>query len=325
MNINVSTAPTASSDHQILWFRDNDLITSDVTDIEAMETGNYILQVIDTVSGCQSSDTSFIRIAASPITNIMLEIGDESCDGDDNGFISVSQINGGEGNLVLTIDGEEVNIGEEIPLDPGMYEVMVEDEFGCDLANEIEVEAGEFIDLDAGPDISVERGEKISIVPTVSGSPFTDITWIGNQGTNETGVDSLCFIPSVDETIVITVTTANGCSAIDSFSIDVFVDVSKISAFVPNILNLNSTLGNDVVTIDLPFDIVELTDFSIFDRWGQQVAYAPFISNASPVIIWDGHMNGSEVEAGVYVFTYEMLTIYDARRRNRTGDITVIK
>jgi len=324
-SISINTAPPISSNHQIFWFRDDDLITSDITDIEATETGNYILQVIDTVSGCESSDTSFIRIASSPITNLILEKRDESCDGDNDGFVRISQINGGEGSVVLTVDGLPANIGEEIPLRPGVYEVMAEDEFGCDLANEIVIEPGGFIDLDAGPDISVERGDKVSIVPTVTGSPFVDIMWIGDQGTNEVGVDSLCFIPSVDETIVVTVTTENGCSAIDSLNIDVFVDVSKVSAFVPNILNLNSAIGNDVVTIDLPFDIVELTDFSIFDRWGQQVAYAPLISNGSPIIIWDGRMNGSEVESGVYVFNYEMLTIYDNRRRSRTGDITVIK
>lgn len=324
-SIDLSTSPTVSSSHQIFWFREDQPVSSDVETIEATTTGNYILQVIDTLSGCESSDTSFIRISSSPITNLMLEKGDESCDGENDGFISVSQINGGEGNVILTVDGSPVDIGDRIVLDPGIYEVMVEDDFGCNLSNDIEIEMGEFIDLDVGPDITTERGDKINVVASISGSPFTDITWIGNQGTNETGVDSLCFIPSVDETIVVTVTTENGCIAVDSFNINVFVDVSRISAFVPNILNLGSAVGNDVITIDLPFDIVELRDFSIFDRWGQQVAYAPLISSGTPIIIWDGRMNGSAVESGVYVFTYEMLTIYDERRRNRTGDITVIK
>ena len=323
--IELTTDPTVSINHQVFWFREDDLISSDVLNVDVTETGNYILQVLDTVSGCESSDTTFIRVASSPITNVMLQTEDESCDGENDGFISITQINGGEGNLLLSIDGAPVNIGEEIPLDPGIYQVVVEDEFGCDLSNDIEIGSGEFIDLDVGPDLSVERGEKISVVPIVSGSPFTSITWIGNQGTNESGIDSLCFIPSIDETIVVTVTTANGCTAVDSFNIDVFVDVTRISAFVPNILNLNSDVGNDVITIDLPFDIVELTDFSIFDRWGQQVAYAPQIVNGTPVILWDGRMNGSKVASGVYVYTYEMLTIYDNRRRNRTGDITVIK
>jgi len=129
----------------------------------------------------------------------------------------------------------------------------------------------------------------------------------------------------VDERITVTVTTANGCTAVDSFDIDVFVDVSKIKAFVPNILNLDSDVGNNSVTIDLPFDILELTDFSIFDRWGQRVAFTDQISTGQPVIVWEGSMNGRNVASGVYVYTYEMLTIYDDVRRRRTGDITVVR
>jgi len=168
-------------------------------------------------------------------------------------------------------------------------------------------------------------GNKVVIKPEITGASYTSIVWTGSETVSLSGVDSLCFIPILDERIVVEVVTANGCTAIDSLNIDVFVDVSKISAYVPNILNINSDEGNNSIMIDLPPDILELTDFAIYDRWGQMVAFTDRINMGQPVLVWDGTMDNSEVSSGVYVFRYEMLTVYDDIRRERSGDITVIK
>ena len=323
--IQLNTNTPVSANHRTIWFREDVLLGTDVLEINAATTGAYILQVIDTTSGCDSRDTMMITVAPDPLQEVEVNIQDETCLGEDDGFITVSSITGGTGDVDIYLDGSSVSIGEQNNKFPGTYTLEVVDEIGCDLINDLVLMPGEFISIDIGSDISIERGEKVSIIPTISGGPYTEIIWQGNQGTFVEGIDSLCFVPSVDERIIVSVMSASGCVAVDSLDIEVFVDISNISAYVPNILNLNSTEGNHVITIDLPVDIVELSDFSIFDRWGQQVAYADRITRGTPIIVWDGRMDGTEVTSGVYVYKYEMLTIYDDLTRTRKGDITIIK
>jgi len=173
-----------STDHRIFWFRDDVFITSDMTDVVAQETGNYILQVIDTVSGCDSRDTSFVRISSSPITNIMLDSQDESCDGIQDAFITISQIAGGQGSIDVFVEGAAVQLGQQNFYDPGEYLIEVEDEFGCSLTNTVTLNRGEAIDIDAGPDQMVERGDKLTVVPQITGSSYTEIVWSGNVETS---------------------------------------------------------------------------------------------------------------------------------------------
>ena len=110
----------------------------------------------------------------------------------------------------------------------------------------------------------------------------------------------------------------------DSLSIDVFVDLSMILVYVPNVLNTSSSINNNELTIELPPDILEVTEFSIYDRWGQQVAFTERIQQGEIVIVWDGTFRNQSVTPGVYVYTYDMLTVYGPERRRITGDITII-
>ncbi len=322
--IDLLSSTLVSNTHRPIWFREDVFITMDETTIPAITSSEYILQVIDTISGCESSDTIEVTINPAPLQQLEFEVMDESCADAMDGFINVTNIVGGDASAIISLEGDLINLNNENNVDPGSYTLMVEDDFGCMIDTTVTVLPGGFIDVELGGNLRVERGEKVTITPEYDGDPPTTVAWSTSQGLSFSDVDSLCFTPLIDQTVYITVTNDSGCEAVDSISIAVFVDVSKIKAYVPNVLSKSNDRGNNEIRLGLPPDVIELTDFSIFDRWGQRVMYLPVVRGGEDVFIWDGRYNSSPVANGVYIFSYQMLTIYDTRIRSRKGDITVI-
>lgn len=323
-SIDLSSTILVSNSHRPIWFRDDVFITMDETTISASSSGDYVLQVVDTLSGCESSDTVEILINPLPLEQLELVIMDESCVGAMDGFINVTNLRGGDTDAIISLEGEIIRLNDENSVEPGSYTLMAEDDFGCMIDTLAVVEPGGFIDVELGGSLRVERGEKVTISPQYLGDPVSSVVWSSTQNLTSSEVDSLCFTPLVDQTLYITVTNDSGCEAVDSMLITVFVDVSKIKAYIPNILSKSNDRGNNEIRLGLPPDVIELTDFSIYDRWGQRVMYLPVVRGGDDVFIWDGRFNNTPVDNGVYVFAYEMLTIYDNRVRTRKGDITVI-
>ena len=157
---NLVTAPPVSADHQIFWYEGDQVITSDQTVVSVAQSGQYILEVIDTVSSCFSRDTIDLVITSNPLTSVDLEAFDETCAGDNNGFIRVNSINGGSGNVALSVDGMAIDIMNPIELDPGDYLIEAMDELGCILESMASIRPGGSITVELGPDINAERGQQ---------------------------------------------------------------------------------------------------------------------------------------------------------------------
>ena len=320
----ITTDPVVEPEHQISWYNDTGLLEMDLINIPVSSTALYTLEVRDTLSGCQAEDSVNITISSSPIQSLNIDFDNEQCIGDNFGYLHVTGSNGGVGGLQIFVDGIDVGFSPVEPLQPGRYNIEAIDNLGCKLDTALIIESGEQISVDLGPDLSVERGDTITITSQLNGDSPEVTYWISNGDTLSTNSDRLTIEIFEDRIIEFVAITSNGCIARDSIFIDSFVDINKISAVVPNVLNTSSTDGNNLLTVFIPSDILEINDFSIFDRWGGRVAYVRQILSGENVIVWDGKLNGSQVTSGVYVFTYDMLTIYDSQRRIVSGDITVL-
>ena len=320
------TSPSlVSMNHIPSWLLDGLVIGgSDIT-LTADVTGQYILNVQDTSSGCESFDTVNIIINPSPLQSLIVDASGPECFGDNQGFIHVTGVNGGEGNLTVFLDNVDVGFIPNEPLSGGSYSLLVRDELSCELDTTIILSDGDNIDVNLGADLEVERGEVVQVIPELEGDAPVSAIWIYNGDTIDTNIDLLESAFFEDGVLIYIATTGNGCIAEDSINIDVFVDLSKIEVYVPNIINPLSTDANNEVVLELPPDIVQVNDFNIYDRWGQQVVHIDRIQQGEIRVIWDGTFNGQSVTSGVYVFTYEMLTIYSSEVRQISGDITVIR
>jgi gliding motility-associated-like protein len=108
------------------------------------------------------------------------------------------------------------------------------------------------------------------------------------------------------------VTGTEGCTATANSSIRIYRKLFMPNAFTPNGDNVN-----DVYRIPTSVSIT-LTEFSIFDRWGNRVFTTKDITQG-----WNGSLNGSKSPNGVY--TYMIRGADDKGRIVEKGSFTLIR
>lgn len=323
-SLSLSTNPLVSPDHRIFWYRDLNFVSEDALNLTATETGRYTLQVLDTISGCENFDTINVTINPSPLSNLEIDFMDESCEAFSDAFIHVTNVVGGFGTPSISMEGLDIGLIPVESVEEGTYNILVEDELGCSVDSTISIMSGRDARVSLGSNIVAERGDTVTIVPQYSGETAISIRWVGNDGELSTDAGPLVHEAVRDDVIIIEAVSETGCISIDSISLEVFVDADKIQAYVPNIIHPNSRAGNNEITITMTPDMMELTDFSIYNRWGQQINFVDRIGPGESRIVWNGTFNGLGVQPGVYVYSYQLLTIHDNKRRTFYGDITVI-
>jgi len=265
-----------------------------------------------------------LNISNAPFDGWNIQSMDETCLGAGDGMISINDIRGGVGQIDVTVDGDIRRDLEFSDLRPDIYEFIARDALGCTQDTLIDILEGGDINVDLGDDLRIESGEEVCLIPEISGDVAASTSWeISTAASESIMIDTLCIRPLSDQQIIVSVTSETGCIATDTILIEVFINIDNIGLFVPSIINRSSILGNDQATITLRPDIIEVRDFAIFDRWGQLIMYTDLLTPGD-VATWDGTFRQQDVASGVYVYTYEMLTIYDDVRRRRSGDITVI-
>ncbi|QJD94590.1 PKD domain-containing protein [Mucilaginibacter robiniae] len=139
--------------------------------------------------------------------------------------------------------------------------------------------------------------------PTITWSPSSGLSSTSELNPTVTGGTS-------DVTYTLTVTTAEGCSAVS------YVTVSVLKTpVIPNTFTPNNDGRNDVWNIEYLSTYTDCT-VDIFNRYGNKV-----YSSIGYAVPWDGRYNGSDLPAGVYYYIIN-------RKHNQkllSGSITIIR
>lgn len=116
----------------------------------------------------------------------------------------------------------------------------------------------------------------------------------------------------------LTVFDENGCPGTDSLLLSVEPPV-----YAPNIIYLNSTVGNDrfVLYTEEPSLVHQL---QIFDRWGAQVFEKRNFFTNSTADGWDGQHQGQDAKDSVFTFFAEV-EVAQGRVIRLTGSIVVAR
>jgi len=182
------------------------------------------------------------------------------------------------------------------------YAVTIRDaETGCQITREVQVLVHP-VAADAGPDRKIRKHETVLL--TAKGG--VRYQWNGQAGA--AGDGSLSVAPERRTTYYVTVTTAEGCKAVDSVTVDVSGD-----PFIPNAFSPNGDGKNDV--FKLWAEDALLIDLQVFNRWGQLVY--------SGQDGWDGTYAGGDCEIGTYYYRCSY-RVYD-KQYQITGDVLLIR
>ncbi|HOY13401.1 MAG TPA: gliding motility-associated C-terminal domain-containing protein [Saprospiraceae bacterium] len=245
------------------------------------------------------------------------------CPGEKNAAVMITSRNAAEPTQYAIINGNFQLNPTFKGLGEGAVTIAVEDAKGCkDTASFIVPDAVD-IDVELGEEINVTAGTSVNLQPLLS-PPSLDFTW--NIVTScrlenfEEGNLSQNFMPYGISTLILTGSSANGCTTSDTLVINAS---SNNTLYYPNIISANNDGLNDIFSISNEDARTEISELSIFDRWGNMVYTSTNLVVNDKSIGWNGTFNQA-VLPGVYVWVAKVKYI-DCEEKIIHGDVTVVK
>ncbi|MEE9437842.1 MAG: gliding motility-associated C-terminal domain-containing protein [Saprospiraceae bacterium] len=287
--------------------------------------GIYDIMVTDS-KGC-TAETSYELISAPPIIATIPTPEETACFGGQS-CLGISSVSGGVGNIyTFTINnGPLYSLDTCINLFAGPYLITVFDSVGCSFDTTLTINQPTQITVDVGDDITIDLGASSDPVSAfiVSELDIDTIIWSPNIDIecNTTDCQVVTFSPNATTNYTVTVIDENGCLATDDLT--VFVDLSR-NAYLPNIFSPNGDNNNDLFQIATGFGVQEVTNFIIYDRWGNKVYNdEKYMPDDSVHAGWDGTYNNRDLQSGVFVYFAEVL-FEDGVIVRYKGDVTLIR
>ncbi|MEM1319989.1 MAG: gliding motility-associated C-terminal domain-containing protein [Bacteroidota bacterium] len=305
---------TPSANNGITYSLNGGVFQSENT-FTGLPPSTYEVTISD-ADGCTFSTTA--TIAPSELPDISsIAVGENVCT-DFNGTISVSA-SGGTGQLSYAFnDGPFLPENDFVALDGGIYTIQVQDEDGCIIEEEVEVIntppiliTDVFVRL---PDCSTVNG---LIRPTASGG--TGQLFYSLDGSFLQRPDS--FPELAEGTYELLITDEVGCEVTQQ----VVVPIPRCPIYIPNVFTPNDDGVNDqfqIFTTNL-YD-VEVLNYTIFDRWGEQVWESDGFTINTGCLWWDGTFRDEPMMTGVYVYLIRVRHL-DGFEEDFSGDVTLIR
>jgi len=306
------------------------------------ERGCLITEILDIFVEPCCADTTTIGLSEMHT--------DLVCNGIPKGTIKAIPT-GGAGGFQYSIDGTNFQpISFFQNLGPGMYEVFVQDKKGCMASTVLTITEPPPLTADAGPDMTVDLGFLATINASYTPANLGDsISWCVDgvniteeyeQGFQDSCYNCLTFdvLPFGTSTYTLKVQNEAGCIATD----DVVITTNIIRpVFAPNIFSPNNDFDNEIFTLGFGPQVAYFAELLIYDRWGNMVYKGlglPIHRGRGEIAVpagadpqafgWDGKINGTKVNPGV--FTWMAKVLFIDQRENATpfiftGDVTVVK
>ncbi len=289
----------------------------DVTpEVMNLGVGTYSVTVTDTY-GCFTADT--ITIIAPEELSLAGSIADILCFGG-TGSVSISEISGGITPYLTSIDGNSFQTNLVYAgLQHGIHQLVVQDQNGCEVETSFSLDSPSAWQVSIGPDTIIPFGSTFVLPVFVTGIPngAVNFQWSDQQCEN---CDSRSFEMTNPITLSVIVTDENGCSSEDEIQILVKIDRG---VYIPNIFSPNDDQVNDLFLISSNA-LIEISEMSIYDRWGNVVFEKFNFQPTDPSTVWDGTFDGKPANPGV--FTYKVLLKFkDGKEEVKYGDVTLIR
>ncbi|MEO8414486.1 MAG: gliding motility-associated C-terminal domain-containing protein [Ginsengibacter sp.] len=163
----------------------------------------------------------------------------------------------------------------------GNYNVRIITTDSCFVSEPFPVGINELLTLKLPADTSLCDTDTLSLAPALPGITYT---WNGNRNSTVT-----IFQEGIYEIVA---TGVNGCSK--KFTVTVHTQDCKI--YIPNAFTPNGDGINDVFLIPQEMQM-QLKEFLIFDRWGNNV-----FSTTNRNTGWDGSRKGVKSSPGTYLY-----------------------
>lgn len=316
------------------WTTQNGQIVSGANSLTPTvnEPGLYTLLVRNTQTGCTQTDQVNIIEETNVPTDFVPNLSKPTCK-DNDGVISFTQITGGIGPFLYSINGGNsfLQTTDFSGIAPGVYDLWIQDINGCEYHETLNVPKAPDPAISIDPEFSIELGDSLqlnAILPNYPISLVQQVIWTPMDGLTFDGTDVLSLLnpqakPFRTTEYVVRIISVDGCEAADK----VFIRVNDEPAiYVPNVFTPESVInGNDRVMIFAKISQVnKVKNFQIFDRWGSMVFRAQNFQPNDPAHGWDGYFDGKLLMPAVFAY-YAEVELIDGRVILLKGDVTLLR
>jgi gliding motility-associated-like protein len=269
-------------------------------------TGTYAVTITD-ANGCKVSTTTYVG-QPGPLSAYTSQKDVTCFNGTTGGEVSVQATGVGTLSYAWTRDNSPVagNTATLTNALTGTYNVIVTDANGCKATATTWVgQPGPLsVAITAAPQEITIGGEAHLHATDVPGASYI---WTGSTGTT----DHIMVKPTIGTTYTVVVTSTAGCTATASIT----VAVRQIAFQMPNFFTPNGDGQNDDFYPVSADPTLQITEFTIYNRWGQVVHSA-----ATP---WDGNFQGSAQVMDTYVYVLKYILNGETKALN--GDFMLIR
>ncbi|MBI5541402.1 MAG: gliding motility-associated C-terminal domain-containing protein [Bacteroidia bacterium] len=257
--------------------------------VTGLPSGIYNLTVSD-ANNCTS--TNIATISQPTALSYSVTYTNPTCGNGTNGTASVINTNGGTPPYTYAWTG---GISDSIAtgLSAGVYTVTITDSHMCDTVSIVTLfDPLSFVISDTAIGLDANNMGYITLTVTGGQLPYTYLWSNGNTNASNTN------LPAGD--YIITITDANTCAMVDTFTIDIPLEI-------PTVITPNGDGKND------DFEIIGIAGYSdvsieIFNRWGDVL----FSFNGTGMEYtdaakrWNGIFNGNDLPMGGYVYIVKL-------------------
>jgi gliding motility-associated-like protein len=306
-----------SPDGLIYWGKDSMVALVDYN-------ASYRVIVRDLKNGCSADRNQQLTGLFIPINGMLVDLDRDYCDSTKPLELNINGIQGGTKPYYLSFDSLNYrSLENPIFIKPGTNRLFLKDSLGCRYDTSFIVPSVLQTSLIAYQDTIVTPGSPVLIrgVLNKDSSALASVSW--------TPVDFLdcqsCLYtttrPNRDIVYRLTVIDTFGCLLEDAIEIRIN---KEIILYPPNAFSPNGDGVNDFFEIDIDPNLVRVSVFKVFDRWGSLVfEWDGTIASGAP-LRWDGTNKGTPLNPGVFVFVLEY-TSGDGNTRQLVGDFSLTR
>ncbi|MBK7094313.1 MAG: gliding motility-associated C-terminal domain-containing protein [Saprospiraceae bacterium] len=312
--------------YSYLWQTDDGILDYGIysPDPVVIGQGTYKVKVTDIKNGCSEIDSILVTSNAYQLDSISLIITEPSCFGYSDGSIIIDSIFGGIGPYRYSTDNyyfSSIKIFNSKKA--GSYRFYVKDKNGCKTDSLIILGDGADVQVSLGADKEeIYSGNSVQIDALVNApNGIKQMIWEPDGLFKDKDSLKVRIFPLESTLISLEVVDSNGCKGNDDIWISV---LSKPDIYVPNIFTPDGDGNNDYFYIKANNGVKSISEFKIFDRWGELLYQNNNIRLNVPIDGWDGKFNGTLVQNGVYV-CYFKLELENGLFESFYTDLTLIK
>lgn len=278
-----------------------------------LAAGAYTITVRD-ANNCKISQMAEIQQLGAPIID-SVNVYTTAC-GKPTGSIVIF-VKDARSDLSYSLNANSPQTSNSFDnLSAGIYTILVSDNANCETNEQIEV-------ADSNPIRVVNIATKDPVCGETNGQIALELSGGKGQLTiqlnNSSSQSDLIFENVGGGSQEVSIEDELGCR------LDTLVQLKEENCpiFIPSIFSPNSDGNNDTFQPFLhPNYQGMITDFTIFDRWGNLVFKINAVNSARTS--WDGNMNGEELPNGSYLYFIE-IELDSGQKEIKTGEITLLR